>query len=689
VANLPFTFTTTGTFDITATYSPGSNFIASGPASLTQIVRNSSTVKANAIAGAAFGATLSYAVSVTSPSGTPSGTISVYINGSPTAYGTYTLASNGTVTIPISGLPAAPTTAPNSIVFSYSGDTVGTGHEPSSATVSQAVGSAATTTTITAWPGSPATTASVVYGNTVSFAATVVATGNGVPNPTTGTVTFLDSSTNTQLGSPVTLVGSNVATLPATAQTLAAAAAHSIVAVYNDTTNSNYTKSTSVGKALTVSAAGTSLTFTAPTAPASSYAGSAVTFNVQVAATNSPSNPTTGSVTFRNGATVLGTANINASGVATLTVAMATTGAETITATYNGSAPNFAASTAATLPGGLLVQKATTQVTLSGPTSASYYGQAATFTATVSATNGSPGALTGTVVFWQGATSTGAGGIDLGSAMVTSGKAVLTTTPTGLAATTTAGLPIFAVYTSTNANATGNTSAPLPYIVNQAVTTATLTSSIATWVLNTPITFTATVVAATGGYPVGQVALVITGPGGVSVATLAAVTLVNGTAKFAPVTLPNLVGSYTATLNFTAGASPAPTNTINFTNATTSQTQSDVRNSGAASVAASVNGVAVKSVIVNSPFTLTAVLTGVGIQSTIANGGTVQFFDGTKSLGYGTVVTSTSGSVTFSLANVVLSTPGTHNITVQYSGDQNFDPFASVVLSLTAQLRLF
>src|SRR5205807_65841 len=97
----------------------------------------------------------------------------------------------------------------------------------------------------------------------------------------------------------------------------------------------------------------------------------------------------TGTVSFLDGTTTLGTGTLNASGVATFTSTGLSVGSHTITARYGGDA-TFASATSAALA--QAVSQAATTTTLSSSLNPSMSGQAVTFTAVVSAT--APGAGT-------------------------------------------------------------------------------------------------------------------------------------------------------------------------------------------------------------------------------------------------------------------------------------------------------
>jgi hypothetical protein len=88
-------------------------------------------------------------------------------------------------------------------------------------------------------------------------------------------------------------------------------------------------------------------TTTALTAqPATTMAGQSVTLTATVSGQPSSTGTPTGTVTFFDGATSIGTGTLNASGVATLTTNSLSVGTHSLTATYGGDL-NFAGSTSA------------------------------------------------------------------------------------------------------------------------------------------------------------------------------------------------------------------------------------------------------------------------------------------------------------------------------------------------------
>ncbi len=124
-----------------------------------------------------------------------------------------------------------------------------------------------------------------------------------------------------------------------TATATSAVGSYPIVPSVTGTNLANYTVSI-VNGALTVTAAATTTTLTAPSSAAF---GDSVTLTAGVASTAGMPG---GTVTFYNGSASLGTGTLNSSGAATLSTTTLPAGTDTVTATYTA-AGNFAASTSA------------------------------------------------------------------------------------------------------------------------------------------------------------------------------------------------------------------------------------------------------------------------------------------------------------------------------------------------------
>jgi hypothetical protein len=173
---------------------------------------------------------------------------------------------------------------------------------------------------------------SMVYGQTFNGNATVTKTD---ANPLTGSTAFIDNG--------VTLCTLNTATggtCPPTVGTGLPTGQHNIVATYSG--DPNHTGSSSQTVTINVSSDTTTTTITGGPNPATQ--GSPVTFTATVTGQFAPP---TGTVTFLNGSTPIGTATLASSGAitssATFTTSTLPVGTDQITASY-GSTLNFQAS---------------------------------------------------------------------------------------------------------------------------------------------------------------------------------------------------------------------------------------------------------------------------------------------------------------------------------------------------------
>jgi hypothetical protein len=309
------------------------------------------------------------------------------------------------------------------------------------------------------------------YGVAVTFTATVTSSG-GTPS---GTVTFKDGAATLGTG---TLSGG----ITKLATSTLAGGSHSITALYAG--SGNFNGSTSAALTQTVNMAGSSTTLSASVNP--SAFGQPVTFTATVksATTGTPA----GSVTFKDGATVLGTQSLNASGVATLATASLSVGSHSLTADYAGNV-DFNASASPSLA--QTVKKAGSSTTLSSSVNPSEFDRSVTFTATVK--SATMGTLGGSVTFKDGATVLGTQSLDA------SGVATL------VIASLSVGPHSITTDYAGNADFNASTSAILAETVNKATTTISIVSSLNPSIQGQAVTFTATVTPAFGGSPTGTV----------------------------------------------------------------------------------------------------------------------------------------------------------------------------------------
>ena len=188
-------------------------------------------------------------------------------------------------------------------------------------------------------------------------------------------------------------------------------------------------------------------------APNPSVFGEQVTFTATVTVTPPGAGTPAGSVTFRDGATMLGTVPLSGN-QATLMTALAV-GPHAITAEYLGNA-SFAGSTSPIFT--QTVNPAATTTAVVGAPNPSVFGEQVTFTATVTVTPPGAGTPAGLVTFRDGATG-------LGTVMLIGGQATLMTS------TLAVGLRSITAEYLGSPSFTGSMSPIFTQTVNQAATT--------------------------------------------------------------------------------------------------------------------------------------------------------------------------------------------------------------------------
>ena len=216
----------------------------------------------------------------------------------------------------------------------------------------------ATQVTVSAMP-SPATA-----GQSVTLTATVAKTGSSVP---TGSINFMNGSVS--LGQ-ASLDNEGTATL---ALSWLSVGSYQVIASYSG--DSNYSSGESGSVPLQVLSS-TTANLTAAPNPVS--AGQTLTLTATL--TGDGSVWPTGTVSFLSGSTLLGTATLNSSGVATLTTTSLAAGIYSLTVQYAGDS-NFLSSTSAAVSVTVNAQATTTGLTASPNPVAT--GQTLTLTATV------------------------------------------------------------------------------------------------------------------------------------------------------------------------------------------------------------------------------------------------------------------------------------------------------------------
>jgi hypothetical protein len=313
-ATYPLKAFTPGEHTVTAIYSGNEKDESSESSGFTETIAKASTqVALTSYANPAphgSGGNLRATVKVVSPgSGTPTGTVT-FMEGT-TVLGTSAISSN-VATYPLKAFVSGKHT----VIAIYNGDENDESSE--SAGYTQTIVKASTRVVL-ASSANPAPHGSVNY--LLRATVNVVSTGGVSP---TGTVTFMEGS---KVLGAVALSG-NSATYPLKAFT---SGEHTVTAIYSG--NENDESSESPGFTETIAKGSTQVALTSYANPAPHGSGGNLRATVKVV---SPGSGTpTGTVTFMEGTTVLGTAAISDS-VATYPLKAFTSGKHAVTAIYNG-----------------------------------------------------------------------------------------------------------------------------------------------------------------------------------------------------------------------------------------------------------------------------------------------------------------------------------------------------------------
>ena len=497
----------------------------------------------------------------------------------------------------------------HSLTAVYSGDGSFSG-SPSTAH-SHTVNQAATTTSVSS-AANPSVT-----GESVAITASVAANSPGAGGPA-GSVEFFDGATS--LGT-ASLSGGSAALNTSSL----AVGSHSLTAVYSG--DVSFAGSTSAAHTHTVSQASTTTSLTS--APNPTLFGGSTTLTASVAANSPGAGGPAGSVEFFDGATSLGTSPLVAGSAALSTAALAV-GSHSLTAVYSGDA-SFTGSTSTAQTH--TVNSAATTTTVTSSPNPSVVGETVALTASVS-----PAAATGTVEFFEGATS-------LGTATLSGGSATL-----NLASFSAGTHSVTAVYAGDLTYIT-STSAAHIHAVNPASTATSLTSTPNPSTLGQSVALNATVTVNPpgAGVPGGSVQFfdgatsLGSSPPVAGAATLSTSSLSVGAH--------NLTAIYSGDASFSGSTSAVHAHTVNQAATTTSVVSSLNPSSFGASV----------------DFTATVAPSGAT--------GSVEFFDGATSLGTSTLSAGSAALSTSALA------AGSHSITAVYSGNSSYAGSTSTVLT--------
>ena len=378
-----------------------------------------------------------------------------------------------------------------------------------------AVAPSSTTTVVTAAPN-PASA-----GQSVTLTATVSPTPTGF---SLGTASFFNGSTLLGTGN---VNSSGMATFATTTLTVGASTIH---AVYNG--SAGYFTSTS--SAITVTVTANSTTTTVAAAPNPATSGQSVTLTATVAP--APTGSSLGTVSFSSGSTLLGTGNVNSSGVATFATTTLPIGANSITAVYSGNS-GFLTSTSTAVTVNINSNAlTTTTTTLTVSPNPAGFGQAVTLTAMIAPPPA--GSAPGTVSFFNGSTLLGTGTVS------SSGVATFTTSSLAVGS-----LVLSAVYsgdsrfaTSTSTGVTTTVTTAYAVMTSEPSVTAAQGGAVTIPLTVPPLggTFNNVVTMSAGGLPLGATATfnppTVT-PGANGAPTTLTIQLKNSTASI-PLTQP-------------------------------------------------------------------------------------------------------------------------------------------------------
>ncbi|HWE01986.1 MAG TPA: Ig-like domain-containing protein [Tepidisphaeraceae bacterium] len=595
-----------GTNNITATYGGDAANVASTSSVVPVLVGlATSVVVSTPNQSAGLGAPVVLNASVTpavAGSGfVPTGMVTFYDGATPLASA---MLVNGVATITVTSL----TTGSHTITAAYGGDMNFTANHPNQG-VTVSIGSAMA---VNANVGLTASAPAAGLGDPITFIATVSATGMGAVVPT-GAATFQNGGVTigTAMLDMNGMAMFSTAALPS--------GPNVITVLYSGDSNYN----PGMGGPLTETVGnvpGTTTTTTLAASAPSAAVGNSLTFTATVAPTVPGGPVPTGTVTFTNGTTVIGTTMVQPNGAATLSTTTLPPGVDMITATYSGdisnvsSVSNTVTEMIGATPGNSV------NLTLSSTAVAIPVGGTVTITATVQPVVAGP-APTGTVTFLLNGTALGTATVQ---ANVDTAFITTSTLPAGVNMIT-------AVYSG---DTHYNSAQSLPITINvgnnigTAVTTTTVTTSKASVPLNTVVTFTATVTS-TGGPPAtGTINFFSDG------ISIGIVKLVNGTATLTTSTLPNgldvITATYSGDVNYASSTSVVVVETVGTVTPTVTFTTLVTSN---------------PAVSIGDTATLTATVTAPS--TSIIPTGIVSFLEGDTTMG--SAILQPDGTATFDL----------------------------------------
>jgi ELWxxDGT repeat protein len=393
VASFQTSSLSAGAHSITANYAGDLTFTPSTSAPLTETVGPVFTVGLTASrTSLAFGQPITLTAHITPAPGTslPTGLI-VLFRDAATPLGSAAVGANGNATLSLPNLGVGS--------HSVSAAVFNAAAEFDSPAIAVTVHKAATTVSLRS------TAPTARQGQPITLTATISPPAAGMTS-LTGTVTFADGpailGTATVANGRAVLLVSNLAV-----------GNHPIEATYSG--DGNYSPS-SATLTQTITAATVTTTTTITPSTTAAVVGDQIALSAHVIPAVGTATPT-GSVTFREGATLLGAVVIDHSGQALLLTNSLGTGTHSITATFGG-AGIFSGSTSAPVS---ITVKLGARARLTAGADSVTAGQGVTLTANVAAAAGGALQPAGSVTFYDGTRSLGTAALQNGVAHLTTG----------------------------------------------------------------------------------------------------------------------------------------------------------------------------------------------------------------------------------------------------------------------------
>lgn len=598
-----------GQHNLTANYAGDANNASSTSPAVIEVIKQSPRLVLEATPNpAVVTAAVALRVSASATVGTPSGTVS-FLDGT-TLLGTAALNATGVATITNQQLaPGA-----HALTAQYAGDAANAAG--SSNTVNETIEQASTVTTL-----SSSKTATTV-GESLTLTAQV---SNPSGTSPTGSLTFRDG---------LNVLG--VAPLDANGRaalsfTSLAPGSHSFTADYAGDTNN--AASTSVVLSGNVAQVTTTVTVSASANPLSAGAVLRLNATLSTGQGAGAAGPLAGTVTFNDGATVLGTDVLDAAGYATLAVPGLTVGTHPIVASFAGST-NYAASSSAALDE--VVASTATATALTSSTAGSLAGRPVTFNVNVSSATGVP---TGTVTLRDNASVVGQAAVsDHGTAAF-----MLTSLSVGT----------HTLSASYSGDASYSPSASTPSNVSVSLAQSVLILSGPATPVNAGVAAMFTVTITSSGLPPsGTLSL---RDGAVVIATQA---IGSGTVSFSSDTL--VVGAHSLTVSYIGDENNAAANS-NVLSVSVQQAPTATVLTGSSPVTLGSNLTLLASTTSSSPH--------LGGSTTLQEGATV----------LGTATVGADGVARFTISSLAA---GDHALTAIYGGDANHAASSATALSV-------